>query len=66
MLFAGNLTKHPCFSQMKASGKGYRVIGELTSTDRIMNDSFWVGVYPGLTDEMLADMAQVVREALRQ
>ena len=66
MLFAGNLTKHPCFSQMKASGKGYRVIGELTNTDRIMNDSFWVGVYPGLTDEMLADMAQVIREALRQ
>lgn len=66
MLFAGNLTKHPCFSQMKASGKGYRVIGELTNTDRIMNDSFWVGVYPGLTDEMLADMVQVIREALRQ
>ena len=66
MLFAGNLTKHPCFSQMRESGKGYRVIGELTNTDRIMNDSFWVGVYPGLTDEMLKDMAQVISEALRQ
>ncbi len=66
MLFAGNLTKHPCFSQMKASGKGYRVAGGLANTDRIMNDSFWIGVYPGLTDEMLNDMAQVIREALRQ
>ena len=66
MLFAGNLTKHPCFDQMRKAGKGYRIVGELTNTDRIMNDSFWVGVYPGLTDEMLADLAQVIREALRQ
>ncbi len=66
MLFAGNLTKHPCFSQMKEAGKGYRIAGELTNTDRVMNDAFWVGVYPGMTDGMLEDMAQAVKTALRQ
>ena len=37
---------------MRATGEGYRIVGELTNTDRIMNDTFWVGVYPGMTDEM--------------
>ncbi len=64
MLFAGNLTKHPCFDQMRASGTGYRVIGNLAVTDRIMNDTFWVGVYPGMTDEMIDYMAQVIRAAV--
>ena len=53
MLFAGNLIKHPCFDQMRAAGTGYRVVGDLTNTDRIMRDSFWVGVYPRMTDEMI-------------
>ena len=66
MLFAGNLIKHPCFDQMRATGKGYRVIGDLENTDRIMKDTFWVGVYPGMTDEMIDYMAQVIREALEQ
>ena len=66
MLFAGNLTKHPCFDQMRASGQGYRVIGDLKTTDRIMNQSFWVGVYPGMTDEMIDYMAKVIREAINQ
>ncbi len=64
MLFAGNLTKHPCFDQMRAEGKGYRVAGSLGVTDRIMRDSFWVGVYPGMTDEMIDYMAKVIREAV--
>lgn len=63
MLFAGNLIKHPCFDQMRAAKKGYRVIGELANTDRIMKDSFWVGVYPGMTDEMIDYMAQIIKEA---
>lgn len=63
MLFAGNLIKHPCFDQMRAAKKGYRVIGELVNTDRIMKDSFWVGVYPGMTDEMIDYMAQIIKEA---
>ncbi len=65
MLFAGNLTKHPCFDEMRASGEGYRIAGELTQTDRIMNDTFWLGVYPGLTDEKIDYMAQTVKDAVR-
>ena len=64
MLFAGNLIKHPCFDEMRASGTGYRVVGELTNTDRIMSDTFWVGVYPGMTDEMIDYMAKTIREAI--
>ena len=64
MLFAGNLIKHPCFDEMRAEGKGYRVVGDLTSTDRIMRDTFWVGVYPGMNDEMIDYMAKTIREAL--
>ena len=65
MLFAGNLTKHPCFDAMRAAGKGYRIVGELTQTDRIMNDTFWLGVYPGLTDEKIDYMVQTVKDAVR-
>lgn len=64
MLFAGNLTKHPCFDQMRASGEGYRVMGKLENTDCIMNQSFWVGVYPGMTDEMIDYMAKTIIEAV--
>ncbi len=64
MLFAGNLTKHPCFDEMRQSGEGYRIAGSLENTDRIMNDSFWVGVYPGMTDEMIDYMGKTILEAL--
>lgn len=64
MLFAGNLVKHPCFDEMRNSEKGYRIIGELENTDRVMNDSFWVGVYPGMTDDMIDYMADMILEAL--
>ena len=64
MLFSGNLIKHPCFDQMRASGGGYRVVGGLENTDHIMKDTFWVGVYPGMTDEMLDYMAQTIIDAL--
>ena len=63
MLFAGNMVRQPCFDAMRAAadsgraGAGYRVAGGLAATDRIMDDAFWVGVYPGLSDEMLAYMA---------
>ncbi|SNB45028.1 lipopolysaccharide biosynthesis protein RfbH [Geobacter sp. DSM 9736] len=62
MLFAGNLTKHPCFDEMRESGEGFRIAGELLNTDRIMNDSFWVGVYPGLTDSMSDFVIEKIRE----
>ena len=65
MLFAGNLTKQPCFDEMRASKTGYRVIGDLSVTDRIMADTFWVGVYPGMTDKMLDDMAQIIIDAIK-
>jgi len=65
MLFAGNLTKHPCFDGMRATGQGYRIVGELSNTDRIMNDTFWVGVYPGMTDEMIDYMILTIIEATK-
>ncbi len=64
MLFAGNLTKHPCFDEMRKSGEGYRVVGNLDNTNRIMNDTFWVGVYPGMTDEMIDYMGKTILEAV--
>lgn len=66
MLFAGNLTRHPCFDEMRKSGKGYRIVGNLRNTDRIMADSFWIGVYPGMTDEMMDYMAEMILEAIRK
>ena len=66
MLFAGNLTKHPCFDEMRSTGEGYRIIGTLENTDRIMNDTFWVGVYPEMTDEMIDYMAKTIKEAVDQ
>lgn len=64
MLFAGNLIKHPCFDEMRLTKKGYRVVGELKNTDRIMEDTFWVGVYPGMSDEMIDHMAKIIQEAV--
>jgi len=64
MLFAGNLIKHPCFDEMRSSGEGYRIVGDLINTDRIMRDSFWVGVYPGMTEEKLAYIAKITQEAV--
>lgn len=64
MLFAGNLLKHPCFDEMRAGHTGYRVIGGLNNTDRIMQDSFWVGVYPGMTEEMLEEMIWTISSAV--
>ena len=66
MLFAGNLIKHPCFEQMRAAGTGYRIIGNLENTDRIMRDTFWVGVYPGMTDEMIDYMAETIKNSITQ
>ena len=66
MLFSGNLIKHPCFDEMRKSGEGYRVVGTLENTDRIMRNTFWVGVYPGMTDEMIEYMAKTIREAVVQ
>lgn len=62
MLFAGNLTKHPCFDGMRRDKAGYRVIGELPNTNKLMDRAFWIGVYPGLTDVMIDYSASVIRD----
>lgn len=64
MLFSGNLIKHPCFDQMRESKTGYRIVGNLKNTDRIMQDTFWIGVYPGMTDAMIDYMVDMISEAL--
>ena len=63
LLFSGNLTKHPCFDQLRGTD-AYRVPGSLEITDFIMTHSFWVGVYPGMTDEKIDYMSQIIKEAV--
>jgi CDP-6-deoxy-D-xylo-4-hexulose-3-dehydrase len=53
LLFAGNLTRQPSMASQQ-----YRIAGDLTNTDKIMNDTFWIGVYPGLTEGMLDYVAE--------
>jgi CDP-4-dehydro-6-deoxyglucose reductase, E1 len=64
-LFAGNLLKHPAFDEMRKEGKGYRVIGELKGTDYIMNNTLWIGVYPGMTQAMLDYMITSINEFVK-
>jgi len=63
LLFSGNIIKHPCFNQIRNT-TAYRVVGTLEKTDYVMNNTFWVGVYPGMTDEMIDYMADVIKEAV--
>ena len=63
LLFSGNLIKHPCFDQIRGTD-AYRIVGGLENTDFIMNNTFWVGVYPGMTDEKIEYMAKVILEAV--
>ena len=64
LLFSGNLIKHPCFDQIRGT-EAYRVVGDLANTEFIMNNTFWVGVYPGMTNEKIDYMAKVIREAAK-
>lgn len=61
-LFAGNLVKHPAFDEMRAKGEGFRIVGELKNTDFVMTNTFWIGVYPGMTEEMLQYMISTIKE----
>ena len=61
-LFAGNLIKHPCFDELRKNNTGYRVVGELINTDKIMKDTFWIGVYPGMTDKKIDYMIEKIKE----
>lgn len=59
-LFAGNLIKHPCFDEFRGDETVYRVADGLENTDRIMNQTFWLGVYPEMTAEKLSYMADMI------
>lgn len=65
LLFSGNLIKHPCFNQVRGSD-AYRIVGTLSNTDYITNNTFWVGVYPGMTDAMIDYAAKVIIEAVQK
>lgn len=64
LLFSGNLIKHPCFNQIRDTD-AYRVVGDLVNTDFIMNNTFWIGVYPGMNDKMIDYMVQTIKDAVR-
>ena len=64
LLFSGNLIKHPCFSRIRSIG-AYRVVDTLDTTDYIMENTFWIGVYPGMTDKMLDYMAETIIKFVR-
>ncbi|SEF80021.1 CDP-6-deoxy-D-xylo-4-hexulose-3-dehydrase [Butyrivibrio sp. Su6] len=63
LLFSGNILRHPCFAEYK-EGTDYRVVGSLEVTDRVMNNAFWVGVYPGMNEKKIKFMASIIRKAL--
>ncbi len=65
LLFSGNLIRHPAFNHIRNTD-AYRTAGGMEVTDFIMNSSFWIGVYPGMTDEMTDYMAQIITEAVAQ
>ena len=65
LLFSGNLIKHSCFDQIRGTN-AYRVAGDLINTDFIMNNTFWVGVYPGMSDEMIDYMAKTILDAIQR
>lgn len=63
LLFSGNIIKQPCFNEIRETN-AYRVIGNLEISDFVVNNAFWVGVYPGMTDTMIDYMAQIIKEAI--
>jgi len=63
-LFAGNILRHPCFEQFE-EGKDYKIVGSLDNTDYVMHNSFWIGIYPGMTKAMLDEMIFRIHEVVR-
>ncbi len=63
LLFSGNIIRHPCFDELRGTN-AYRIVGTLRNTDFIMENSFWIGVYPGMTDEMIDYMVKIIFEAV--
>jgi len=64
LLFSGNIIKHPCFDYLMNTKNSYRIVDELTNTDKIMNNTFWIGLYPGMTNEKINYMIQKIHEAV--
>jgi len=64
LLFAGNIVRQPVFNEMRQKNSGFRIIGNLKNTDKVMNDSFWIGVYPGMTDEKINYMIKEIRNLI--
>lgn len=64
LLFSGNIIRHPCFDTLRGSN-AYRVVGDLSVSDFITENTFWIGVYPGMSDAMLDYMAQSLTECVR-
>ncbi|MCL4581089.1 dehydratase [Fusobacterium nucleatum YWH7199] len=60
-LFAGNILKHPCFDKIRGTDS-YRVISDLENSNKILNDTFWIGVYPGMTKEKLDYMIKIIKK----
>lgn len=65
-LFAGNIVKHPCFDTIRDDGKSYRIVGSLENTNRVMHDTFWIGVYPGMTEEKIDYMIKTIKEGIEK
>ena len=65
LLFSGNIVKQPCFDEIRGTDV-YRVVGNLENSNFVVNNTFWVGVYPGMTDEMIDYMAEVIKDAVNQ
>ena len=59
LLFGGNMTKQPCFVDGKVK---YRIAGNLKNTDYVMNNTFWIGVYPGIGKKQTEYAASVIKE----
>lgn len=66
MLFAGNLIRHPCFDHIRQDSTSFRVIGSLEQTDRVVEDTFWIGVYPGLSEMEIDYMIQSMEKAVKK
>lgn len=65
-LFAGNIIKHPCFDEIRENKTLYRVVGKLEQTNKVMNDTFWIGVYPGMNEAKLQYIINVIREFMKE
>ena len=64
MLFSGNIVRHPCFEHLREN-RDYRIVGNLENTDKIMRNTFWIGVYPGLNEKDIDRMSEAIQDAMK-